>query len=141
MRTFKINSYGKELELTPKFFTYDVEDFMGKELKIPGINLVEVTKEGDIPFATITKLFGKFIGIKNTAYIDTNNCPLAYAFLQAGIASDTGFTKHSGYCEYPLWCFDEDFLEEIGGEEYGEYSETFDRYMNGDTDNGFIQTI
>ena len=45
------------------------------------------------------------------------------------IAQDTGYSKISGYCEYPLWVFKEDFLKEIGGYKYERYSVQFDAYM------------
>ena len=67
--------------------------------------------------------------LKNCAYIDANNCPFALQLLADGIAQDTGYSKISGYCEYPLWVFKEDFLKEIGGDKYERYSEQFDAYM------------
>ena len=51
------------------------------------------------------------------------------------IAVDTGFTKQSGRCVYPLWLFKEEFLKEHGEANYNQYSDEFDRYMismNGD---------
>ena len=45
------------------------------------------------------------------------------------IAEDTGLRKSSGFCEYPLWAFKQEFLEEIGGENYAEYSQCHDAYM------------
>jgi len=81
------------------------------------------------PFAKLTVSFGEFISIKNAAYIDTNNCPFADQLLKYGIAKKTGFTKNSGYCSYPLWIFNEDFLKEIGGEEYEWYSSMFDKHI------------
>ena len=50
--------------------------------------------------------------MKNCAYIDTNNCDFTDQLLEQGIAQPTGFTKHSGFCEYPLWVFDEEKLKE-----------------------------
>lgn len=67
--------------------------------------------------------------MKNCAFIDTNNCPFAPQLLSDEIAQDTGHSKISGYCEYPLWVLKEDFLKEIGGEKYEQYSEQFDAYM------------
>ncbi len=141
MKTIKVKILNEPYELTPKFFLYSVKDYMGEEMTIPGINLVHKTKDGDEPFATLTKSFGEFIGIKNSAYIDTNNCPFADEILKAGLATDTGFTKQSGFCTYPLWLFDEEFLKEIGGEQYEEYSQEYDQYMNGGEAPGFTQTM
>jgi len=119
---------GREVEAIPKLFLYEVKDFKGDKITIPGIQLYTREEDGLLPYATFTKSFGEFIGVKNSAYIDTNNCPFAPQILESGIAKDTGFTKHSGMCIYPLWVFDEDFLRDIGPDEYERYSHEFDEY-------------
>lgn len=130
------NYFGRSVEVSPQLVFYDVNDYMGRKMNIPGIELIQVTDGSEEPFEDrITKSFGEFISLKNCAYIDLNNCPYATELLEQGIAEDTGFTKHSGFCEYPLWHFDEEFLKDIGGEEYEMYSKEFDRYMYGDMDN------
>ena len=48
---------------------------------------------------------------------------------EQGVAQDTGLSKNSGFCQYPLWQFNEDFLREIGGANYEEYVRQFDAYM------------
>ncbi len=126
------NFCGQEVTVKPHFMLYDVQDFMGRKMTIPGISLTEKTENGEEPFAVLTKSFGEFIGAKDCAYIDTNNCPFADEFLKRGIAQDTGFAKQSGFCTYPLWKFDENFLHQIGGEKYEKYSEAYDDYMNFD---------
>ena len=65
----------------------------------------------------------------DSAYIDTNNCRFTQQLLDQGIAVDTGLRKSSGFCEYPLWEFKKEFLEEIGSENYAEYSRRYDAYM------------
>ena len=55
----------------------------------------------------------EFIGIKNAVYMDTNNYPWINEFLEKGVAVDTGFTKRSGFCEYPLFQFDENWLKSL----------------------------
>ncbi len=114
---------------------------MGKKMRIPGISLIEENGNGEEPFAALTKSFGEFIGAKDCAYIDTNNCPFADEFLKLGIARDTGLTKQSGFCTYPLWKFDEIFLKQIGGAEYEQYSEDFDKYMLGNSEDEDIGDI
>lgn len=43
---------------------------------------------------------------EDMAYVDTNNCPWAVAFLEEnGLAEKTGRTKRSGYCIYPAMRF------------------------------------
>lgn len=129
-KEYKIKNFlGKEIALIPRLFLYSVKDFMGKPMTIPGIQLYGETDGAEGPFATLTKSFGEFIEAKNTAYIDTNNCDFAEQLLTYGFARNTGLTKNSGFCAYPLWAFDESFLAEIGGEQYQQYSKMFDDYM------------
>ena len=123
--------FGGPVKLQPRMELYSVRDFMGQ--KMPGLAIVldEVMGEhGEVEqYATLTVSFGEFISLKNSAYIDTNNCRFAQQLLNQGIAVDTGLRKNSGFCEYPLWGFTEEFLEEIGGEKYAEYSQCYDAYM------------
>lgn len=47
------------------------------------------------------------------AYVDTNNCPWAEAFLKKNkVASPTGIYGESGFCAYPLYIFDMSKFEE-----------------------------
>ena len=80
-------------------------------------------------FAILTKSFEEFIGLKNSAYVDINNCPFAPQLLNRGFAKDTGLYKESGFCSYPLWTFDETVLKETGGEKYERYARAYDEYM------------
>ena len=129
-KTLKIKDFlGQEQEVIPKLFLYEVPDFMGKEMTIPGIQLYSREDGMLMPYATLTKSFGEFIGAKNCAYIDTNNYSFAPQLLAMGFVKDTGLTKESGRCRYPLWVFDESFLREIGGEKYEQYSREYDEYM------------
>lgn len=127
------DSFGKQVSLSPHVELYAVRDYMGK--KMPGLAIVldEIGGEGE-QYAVLTVSFGEFIAIKNSAYIDTNNCPFTEQLLDQGIAEATGLTKHSGYCVYPLWVFKEDFLKEIGGEKYRQYAEAYNRYFEAWTD-------
>ena len=136
---FKITDYfGEPVTLRPRVELYSVKDFMG--MKRPGLAIVldEVGGDsGDLEqYAVLTVSFGEFIGMKNCAYIDTNNCPFAEQLLDQGIAEPTGLTKSSGFCEYPLWVFKEEFLQEIGGENYQKYSQAYDQAMGVVEDEG-----
>ena len=100
---------------------------------LPGLAIV-LNEVGGTPdeaeeYAVLTVSFGDFLSLKNGAYIDTNNCYFADQLLRQGIAEDTGFSRHSGFCQYPLWRFKEEFLKEIGGENYQEYLRRYDEYM------------
>lgn len=108
--------FGDRVELEPCLELYTVRDFMGKEMPGLAIQLYFVDEEFGEPelYEDLTVCFGEFISLRNAAYIDTNNCYFAPQLLEQGIAKDTGLKKHSGFWEYPLWVFEEDFLREIG---------------------------
>ena len=134
MKTYDIKLFnGKTYTVEPELQFYNVLDFLGRPMLGIAIELclAESTEdfEAGESFAMLTVSFGEFISIKNAAYIDTNNCPFADQLLKYGIAKKTDFTKESGYCSYPLWVFNEDFLKEIGGEKYDAYSIMYDKYM------------
>lgn len=114
------NFFGEQVTLQPRVELYSVTDFMGAEMPGLAIVLDEAAGSSDEQeeYAVLTVSFGEFISIKNSAYIDTNNCPFADQLLSQGIAEPTTFYKTSGFCRYPLWIFKEDFLKEIGGENY-----------------------
>ena len=103
---YEITDYfGNRVPLKPRIELYSVTDFMGTEMPGLAVVLDEVSDEPDLQYAVLTVSFGEMIGIKNSAYIDTNNCPFARQLLDKGIAQDTGLTKNSGFCQYPLLSF------------------------------------
>ena len=112
------------VELVPELKLYSVKDFMGD--KKPGL-CIYLKDQGE-PYCALTVSLGEFIGAKNCTYVDTYNCPadVIEEFVSAGYAKDTGLTKHSGFCVFPLYCFSEDFLKSIGAEEYEEYSKAYE---------------
>ena len=124
--------FGQRVSLNPRVELYRVHDFMGA--KMPGLAIALYTVgtdavEDEELYAVLTVSFGEFIGLQNAAYIDTNNCYFAQQLLEQGIAKDTGLTKRSGFCEYPLWVFKESFLREIGGENYRRYAKAYEEYI------------
>ena len=132
LERFEINDYFETpVILEPRVELYTVYDFMGKEL--PGLAIVlDMPIQGadeKEQFAILTKSFGEFIGLKNSAYVDINNCPFAPQLLNRGFAKDTGLYKESGFCSYPLWTFEETVLKETGGEKYERYARAYDEYM------------
>ena len=143
---YKMKTFGDQfVEVFPRIELYQQGDFSGR--KMVGLALcLDCEEDGShVPFATLTTSFGEYIGIKNCAYIDTNNYPDAGEFLQEnGIAEPTMFVMRSGYCYYPLYRFNEDFLREHGGENYQTYSDQYDSYMaevlaDQDDDSGMSQ--
>ena len=133
--TFELMCFGKKIKLKPVLHLYTVNDFLGR--KAPGLCIELYSKKPDSkdekwePFCVITKSFGEFIGVRNAAYIDLNNCPFAKQLCELGFAEETGFYKNSGFCQYPLWVFNEAFLRQTGDKIYSEYSECFDSLTEG----------
>ena len=122
---------GNKLTVQPRLELYSVRDFMGKEMPGLAIVLVDVTDEtSPEEFCVLTVSFGEFIGMKNCAYIDSNNCDFTDQLLEQGMATPTGFTKNSGFCVYPLWVFDEESLKAMGAENYAKYCAEYDAYMS-----------
>ena len=119
----------KELEITAHLELVEAMDFMNTRMHNIGIHFTFMEDGIEQPFATFTVHFGEFIGFKNCAYIDTNNCWFADEILNTGIAADTGLTKSSGYCTYPLWSFMPEFLESLDKEIYQQYSNEYEQYM------------
>lgn len=124
-----ITAFRREYKLIPKLFLVSVSDFMGEKHNNIGIQLYYESKIGLEPYITLTKNFGEYIGMKFCAYVDTNNCRFTDQLLKQGIAVDTGFTKQSGFCTYPLWQFNEKFLKAVDEAIYERYSEEYDKYM------------
>jgi hypothetical protein len=121
--------YDNEVTVQPRLELYSVRDFMGKEMPGLAIILEDITDESaPQEFCMLTVSFGEFIGMKNCAYIDTNNCDFADQLIEQGMATPTGFTKRSGFCEYPLWAFDEQSLMEMGAENYAKYTTAYEQY-------------
>ena len=121
----RFKSFGQSFTLIPRIELYTVKDYMGKSKPALAVVLDDAcTLE---QFSVLTVSFGEFIGIKNASYIDDNNNPpeLLDAFLKSGCAMKTRFIKHSGFHEYPLWIFDEEWLSQIGGENYRKYSKSY----------------
>lgn len=122
--------YGRELMVQPRLALYSVRDFAGKEMPGLAITLIDVTDSNDpTDYCDLTVSFGEFIGMKNCAYIDTNNCDFADQLLKQGMATKTQFTKKSGFCEYPLWLFEEKDLRAMGEAAYETYCAEYDKYM------------
>lgn len=132
MRSFEIvDSFGDVVQVEAELFLCNTYDFMENKMPGLGIQLYDIDEDGYRgPYATLTKNFGEFLSARDCAYIDTNNCLFAGQLLEMGFCKDTGFTKQSGYCTYPLWKFDREFLKEIDVHGvYGVYEKKFENYM------------
>ena len=120
------------------------------ESRVYGI-AIQAFKDGE-PYGTMTvnlpnQITGEceMIGIKNAAYIDTNNFPWANLFLEKGFATDTGFTKRSGFCEYPLYQFDEGWLKSLkpleADRSYSLYEKKYNEAMEIETEKPKEMTV
>ena len=126
-----IDFNGKKVELEPRVELYRIYDFMDNELPGLAIALYEIGASNfEEKYAMLTVSFGQFIGPKNCAYIDTHNCYFADQLLRYNIAEPTPLTKKSGFCTCPLWQFNEDFLQEIGGANYQKYIDAYEKYFD-----------
>lgn len=105
MKTYKVNSLGKEYEVC---LSTGTRYYYGDNLAI----WMYIADTGE-PFATLTvNLDGELP--KNQAYVDTNNCPWGERFIQEnGIGKFLNCYGYSGFCRYPLYEFD---MEKINGE-------------------------
>ena len=82
------DSRGNQIVLEPKLALYSVRDFTGKEMPGLAIDLIDITNKDDpVEYHSLTVSFGEFIGMKNCAYVDTNNCSFAEQLLKQGIAT------------------------------------------------------
>ena len=122
---------GEKRLIKPRLELYSQKAFMNEDM--PGIAImIDDVTAGEYeaePYCDLTTSFGEFIGMKNCAYIDTNNCDFADQLQSQCLASDTGFYKASGFCKYPLWQFEEGTLRQIDNDVYQKYSDAYDGYM------------
>ena len=131
-KTFNIKGFGDtEFEIQPHLNLVEVTDFVNGTMHNIGISFSHIEDGAEQPFSSFTVNFGEYIGMKNCAYVDTNNSWFADELLKAGIAEDTGLSKLSGYYKYPLWHFKEDFLKEVNPEVYQTYTSEYEKYTKG----------
>ena len=127
---FTVSGFNDEkFEITPQLLLKEVTDFMGERMHNISISFTHLEDGAEMPFANFTLNFGEFLGMKNSAYVDTNICWFSDEILETGIAEDTGLTKISGLCKYPLWSFKEEFLKAVDKVVYQKYSDEYDGYM------------
>ena len=119
----KITIYNEEYDVN--LALYNTEDFMG--IKRPSLAIFLSNEMGE-SFVTVS--FGEFIGLKDATYMDINNAPFVTEFIKQGYAQDTGFTKGSGFVNYPLYQFDAEFLKSCSAEIYAEYEKEYNKAIN-----------
>ena len=124
--------YGNEYMLIPELRLYKAYDMLTGENR-PTIaiqlNFINESMERE-PYATLTVNFGDYIGVHNAAYIDTNNLgsKIIDWLEKIGAGYNTGFTRKSGFCQYPVFIFEDEFLQKIedNGQYYAQYIKSFE---------------
>lgn len=91
------------------------------------IGLESVDGELEEPFADVTVNLGGD-AIEYCGYLDTGNLPELEAFItENGIGEHTGFTKKSGFNEYPFYVFNARRLQTLCPEGIAQYEQTLRR--------------
>lgn len=88
----KVKFRGKEMDVVYDHYTH-------------GNTLAVILYDGDEQYGVASVNLPESFG-ESSAYIDENNlCGIGAALEKAGIASNTGRKAYSGFCEYPLYDF------------------------------------
>jgi hypothetical protein len=90
----------------------DISDYSNNDNL--AIQLINSNKEYgyDEPYAIMSVNLDQTLP-SNFAYVDTNNCKWATEFIEKNnLGVDTGKTRQSGWCEYPLYMFDFEKIKE-----------------------------
>ena len=100
---FKSPYSGENMRMIPVKGNYAMDDSLA-------VTLFDLDNMED--YAMMTKCFpDSFHSNESTSFIDKNNCDWAPKFLEENkIAEPTGYSYHSGYCDYPEYKFDESKL-------------------------------
>lgn len=97
----KIKNWGEEYEVTARKAKY-----------YNGNLAITLTCDNGEPYGTLTKNLDEILAF-DKAYVDTNNLPDAERFIKDNnLGKFTGVTQKCGYCEYPLYAFNLNKLEE-----------------------------
>lgn len=88
------------------------------------IGLISVGGEFEEPFGDVTVNLGGS-AIDYCGYLDTGNLPELENFItENGLGEFTGFTRRSGFNEYPYYVFNAKRLEEFCPEGVAEYEQS-----------------
>ena len=123
MRTPKIfhcrtRKGGPTTPVTVRFTKYQSNNRLAVQLicaKAPWSPFATITVNlPDVPEELLKMWFGSQMPDKNMlAFLDTNNCPWVEEFLEENhIAENTRISMPSGFCDYPLYKFNNDVIYE-----------------------------
>lgn len=122
--------------LIPQLCLYNSYDTLTNQTRPTiGIHLdcIDETTGCREPYAMLTVGLGEYIGIHNAAYIDTNNLGnrIIEWLEKNNLGQATPLTKQSGFCQYPLFIFNDEFLAKIEDTEQclKEYNNSYDDYL------------
>ena len=108
MKTFKLVSWGHEYEVSLNSQKYSQNGNLAITM-----DYLDDEFNAWLPFANLTVNLGEKLP-PNKAYVDTNNCPWAREFIvMYGLGKFTGKIGMSGWCEYPMYEFDMNKIEEV----------------------------
>lgn len=108
----------KTLNVKTNYFMYKNCKLRLGNYMADGSLVVEIYNRQDGEIARLTVCLCDPTLSEYMAYIDTNNCPWAVAFLEEnGLAEKTGRTKRSGYCIYPEMKFNKEKITQFEEEE------------------------
>lgn len=122
---FEANLLDKKTIIIPELELYIADDILTNKTRYNiAIQLYSRSEEGLNPLSVLTTNLGEFVSVKNAAYIDTNNngANVIDWLIKNGFGQATQFTKHSGFCEYPLFVFNEELLKKI------DYNNNYEKY-------------
>ena len=111
---FKMKVYDTEYEFDFSAMNYAMDDSLAIQVLCKDLEEKNPYWE---PFSTLTVWVAPVHTSDRCAYVDTNNNPeeLITKLEEMGVMSKTGFTVSSGFCDYPEYEFDEEWLKCIKG--------------------------
>lgn len=122
-----IDRLGNRITLVPELALYEADDILTNKTRYNiAIRLYSKEEYELEPYSVLTTNLGEFIAVKDAAYIDTNNngTQILDWLIKNDFGLETSLTKHSGFCEYPLFVFNEDMLKKI------DYNGNYPKYEN-----------
>lgn len=102
------------LKVETSYAVYENCTLRVAEYQADGSMAVEIFSRQEGPVARLTVCLCDPTLTKDEAYVDTNNCPWAVAFLEEnGLAERTGKMRASGYCIYPAMKFNREIMAQF----------------------------
>ena len=107
---------GEKVTIRGGFYANARDMVTGEDKHVPALWLESIDEEFGFaePYADLTTGFGEFIGLPMSSYMDGNAYFDIKKFLEDNhIGFNTGLTKHSGFCTYPLYTISPFVMEQL----------------------------